>query len=132
MQQFLGSILSGFEVEEFLVLVDELRVHGGVEELVVGQNVLQEWDVGLEMQREIERRKLYWLSKHFRQSCTECKNLRHNIERNESRQQLKANSANLSLERKSETSVLNRHFKICAHSLPTHNKTKSKSNNKVN
>lgn len=51
MQQFLGSILGGFEVEEFLVLVDELRVHGGVEELVVGQNVLQEWDVGLEMQK---------------------------------------------------------------------------------
>ena len=101
MQQFLGSILGGFEVEEFLVLVDELRVHGGVEELVVGENVLQEWDVGLEMQRGTERRKLYWLSKHFRQSYAERKNLRHNIERNESRQQLKANSANLSLERKS-------------------------------
>lgn len=51
MQEFLGSVLSGFEVEELLVLVDELGVHGGVQELMVGQNVLEEWDVGLEMKR---------------------------------------------------------------------------------
>lgn len=54
-QQFLGSVLSGFEVEEFLVLIDELRVHGGVEELVVGQNILEERDVGLEMDKERRR-----------------------------------------------------------------------------
>lgn len=47
MQQLLGSVLCGLEVEELLVLVDELGVHGGVEELVVGQHVLEEWDVGL-------------------------------------------------------------------------------------
>lgn len=48
MQQLLGSVLRGLEVEELLVLVDELGVHGGVEELVVGQHVLEERDVGLE------------------------------------------------------------------------------------
>lgn len=52
-QQFLGSVLSRLKVEEFLVLVDELRVHGGVEELVVGKNILQERNVSLE--REIDR-----------------------------------------------------------------------------
>lgn len=46
-QQLLGSVLGGLQVEELLVLVDELGVHGGVEELVVGQDVLQEGDVGL-------------------------------------------------------------------------------------
>lgn len=58
MQQFLGSVLGGLEVEELLVLVDELGVHGGVKELVVGQHVLQEWDVGLEGETQVERRKL--------------------------------------------------------------------------
>lgn len=52
MQQFLGSVLGGLEVEELLVLVDELGVHGGVEELVVGQHILQEWDVGLERETQ--------------------------------------------------------------------------------
>lgn len=51
MQQFLRSVLRRFEVEELLVLVDELGVHGGVKELVVGQNILQERDVGLEVER---------------------------------------------------------------------------------
>lgn len=46
-QQLLGSVLGGLQVEELLVLIDELGVHGGVEELVVGQDVLQEGDVGL-------------------------------------------------------------------------------------
>jgi len=50
-QQLLGSVLGGLEVEEFLVLVDELGVHGGVEELVVVEDVLEERDVGLEMER---------------------------------------------------------------------------------
>lgn len=54
-QQLLGSVLGGLQVEELLVLVDELGVHGGVEELVVGQHVLQEWDVGLEMETQAER-----------------------------------------------------------------------------
>lgn len=58
MQELLGSVLGGFEVEELLVLVDELGVHGGVEELVVGQNVLEERDVGLERERWMERRRL--------------------------------------------------------------------------
>lgn len=48
MQQLLGSVLRGLEVEELLVLVDELGVHGGVQELVVGQDILEEGDVGLE------------------------------------------------------------------------------------
>lgn len=39
-QQLLGSVLGGLQVEELLVLIDELGVHGGVEELVVGQDVL--------------------------------------------------------------------------------------------
>lgn len=47
-QQLLGSVLSGLEVEEFGVLVDELGVHGGVQELVVGKDVLEERDVGLQ------------------------------------------------------------------------------------
>lgn len=59
MQELLGSVLGGFEVEELLVLVDELGVHGGVEELVVGQNVLEERDVGLERERRVERRTLF-------------------------------------------------------------------------
>lgn len=49
MQELLGSVLSGFKVEQLLVLVNELGVHGGVEELVIGQNILEEWDVGLDM-----------------------------------------------------------------------------------
>lgn len=57
MQQFLGSVLSGFEVEELLVLVDELGVHGGVEELVVGENILQERDVCLEMERQVDKQR---------------------------------------------------------------------------
>lgn len=51
MQQLLGSVLGGLQVEQLLVLVDELGVHGGVEELVVGQDVLQERDVGLHVER---------------------------------------------------------------------------------
>lgn len=52
MQQLLRSVLGGFQVEEFLVLVDELGVHGGVQELVVAENILEERDVGLEMKME--------------------------------------------------------------------------------
>lgn len=55
MQELLGSVLSGFKVEQLLVLVNELGVHGGVEELVIGQNILEEWDVGLD--KEEKRRK---------------------------------------------------------------------------
>lgn len=47
MQQLLGSVLRGFQVEKLGVLVDELGVHGGVQELIVGQDVLEEGDVGL-------------------------------------------------------------------------------------
>lgn len=54
MKKFLGSVLSGLEVEKVLVLINELRVDGGVEELVVGQNVLEEWDVGLEVERQMK------------------------------------------------------------------------------
>lgn len=82
MQEFLGSVLSGFEVEELLVLVDELGVHGGVEELVVGQNILEERDVGLEMERQVERRKLF--NEHFTplvQNQRKCKHTHtHSIE----------------------------------------------------
>lgn len=53
-QQLLGPVLGGLQVEQLLVLVDELGVHGGVEELVVGQDVLQERDVGLDGEREGE------------------------------------------------------------------------------
>lgn len=62
MQQFLRSVLRRFEVEELLVLVDELGVHGGVEELVVGQNILEERDVGLEMEMERKIQIVYDLS----------------------------------------------------------------------
>lgn len=58
MQELLGSVLRGLEVEKLLVLIDELGVHGGVEELVVGQDILEERDVGLEMERQVERRLL--------------------------------------------------------------------------
>lgn len=57
MQQLLGAVLSGLEVEELRVLVDELGVHGGVEELVVGQNILEEWDVGLEDKKKRQEEK---------------------------------------------------------------------------
>lgn len=46
-QELLSSILGRFEVEEFLVLVDKLCVHCGVEKLVVGKHILEEGDVGL-------------------------------------------------------------------------------------
>lgn len=52
-KQLLGSVLRGLEVKELLVLVDELGVHGGVQELVVGQDVLEEGDVGLEKRQKI-------------------------------------------------------------------------------
>lgn len=52
MQELLGSVLSGFKVEQLLVLVNELGVDGGVEELVIGQNILEEWDVGLDMEKK--------------------------------------------------------------------------------
>ncbi len=67
-QQFLGSVLSGFEVEQLLVLIDELGVDGGVQELMVGQNILEERDVGLEMERHAEKHtfiSLPSLNKHF-------------------------------------------------------------------
>ena len=51
-QEFLGSVLSRFQVEEILVLVNELGVHGGVQKLIVGENILEEWDVGLETARK--------------------------------------------------------------------------------
>lgn len=57
MQQLLGSVLRGLEVEELLVFVDELGVHGGVQELVVGQDILEEGDVGLEKKRVRCRKK---------------------------------------------------------------------------
>lgn len=59
MQQLLGSVLGGLQVEQLLVLVDELGVHGGVEELVVGQDVLQERDVGLDAQRKRRRERMF-------------------------------------------------------------------------
>lgn len=52
MQKLLGSVLSGFEVEEFLVLVNKLGVHSGVQELVVGENILEKRNVGLETETE--------------------------------------------------------------------------------
>lgn len=58
-QQLLGSVLRGLEIEQFLILVDELRVHGGVEELVVGQDILQEGDVGLETETQTEQKTPY-------------------------------------------------------------------------
>lgn len=50
MQQFLRSVLSGLQVEELGVLVNELGVHGGVQELIVGKDILEERDVGLEIE----------------------------------------------------------------------------------
>ena len=57
MQELLGSVLGGLEVEELLVLVDELGVHGGVEELVVVKDVLEERDVGLETKRQMDKQR---------------------------------------------------------------------------
>lgn len=54
-QQLLRSVLSGFEVEQFWILVNELGVHSGVQELVVGQDILEERDVGLEKQKKTLR-----------------------------------------------------------------------------
>lgn len=72
MQKLLGSVLRGLEVEELLVLIDELGVHGGVKELVVGQYILEEGDVGLEKRRgECRKRKnsdFFFLTSHMNQS----------------------------------------------------------------
>lgn len=46
-QQFLRPVLRGRELEQIRVLVDEVRVDGAVEELLVLQHVQQERDVGL-------------------------------------------------------------------------------------
>lgn len=54
-QQLLRSVLRGFEVEQFWILVNELCVHGGVQELAVGQDILEERDVGLEKQKKTSR-----------------------------------------------------------------------------
>lgn len=52
MQEFLGSVLNRFEVEKFLVLVDELRVHGAIKELVITQHILEERDICLVGKKE--------------------------------------------------------------------------------
>lgn len=47
-QQLLGPVLCGPQLEQLRVLVDELRVHGACQELLVVEHVLQEGDVGLQ------------------------------------------------------------------------------------
>ena len=47
-QQLLGPVLCGPQLEQLWVLVDELRVHGACQELLVVEHVLQEGDVGLQ------------------------------------------------------------------------------------
>lgn len=59
MQQLLRSVLSGLQVEELGVLVNELGVHGGVQELIVGEDVLEERDVGLNTERQRRRENRY-------------------------------------------------------------------------
>lgn len=90
MQQFLRSVLCWFEVEELLVLVDELGVHGGVEELVVGQNILKERDVGLEMEMERKSQIVYDLS-HLAHKLIIC-TLQSNTDRVKSAAIVDANS----------------------------------------
>lgn len=46
-QQFLGTVLRGGELEELGVLIDEVRVHHAGQELVILQHVQQERNVGL-------------------------------------------------------------------------------------
>lgn len=48
MQQLLGPVLCGPQLEQLRVLVDELRVHGARQELLVVEHILQEGDVGLQ------------------------------------------------------------------------------------
>lgn len=47
-QQLLGPVLCGPQLEQLWVLVDELGVHGACQELLVVEHVLQEGDVGLQ------------------------------------------------------------------------------------
>lgn len=47
MEQFLGSVLAWFEIEEILVLIDELSVHCPIQELMITQHILEKGDVCL-------------------------------------------------------------------------------------
>lgn len=46
-QQLLGPVLCGPQLEQIRVLVDELGVHDACQELLVVEHILQEGDVGL-------------------------------------------------------------------------------------
>lgn len=52
MQEFLGSVLNRFKVKKVCVLIDELRVHGAIKELVVTQHVLEEGDICLQGKKQ--------------------------------------------------------------------------------
>lgn len=56
MQEFLGSVLYRFEDEKVLVLVDELRVHGAIKELVITQHILEERDICLSGKEEEKKK----------------------------------------------------------------------------
>lgn len=49
-QQFLGAVLGGSELEQLGVFVDEVRVHHACQELLILQHVQQEGAVGLKLQ----------------------------------------------------------------------------------
>lgn len=46
-EQFLGTVLCGPQLEKLRVLIDELGIHGARQELLVVEHILQEGDVGL-------------------------------------------------------------------------------------
>lgn len=55
MKQFLCSVLHGFEVEEIWILVDELSIYRPIQELIIAQHVLEEWDVCLGREKRADK-----------------------------------------------------------------------------
>ena len=49
-QQFLGAVLGGGELEQLGVFVDEVRVHHACQELLILQHIQQEGAVGLKLE----------------------------------------------------------------------------------
>lgn len=58
MQEFLCTVLRGFEVEQVLILIDKLCVHCAVHKLIITQNVLQEGNICLNGETKREEREI--------------------------------------------------------------------------
>lgn len=58
MQEFLCTVLCGFEVEQVLILIDKLCVHCAVQKLIITQNILQEGNVCLNGEEKKKRERI--------------------------------------------------------------------------